>query len=50
VWSAECGLQSVERGVQMIPMLMLLTVTPAGVEPTAKLLVTGKGEGRWGVR
>ena len=38
-------MQSVEWGVQRIPMFMLLTVTPAGVEPTAKLLVKGRGEG-----
>ena len=31
-------------GVQRIPMLMLLRVTPAGVEPTAKLPVKGRGE------
>ena len=36
-------MQSVEWGVQRIPMLMLLTVTPAGVEPTTKLLVKGRG-------
>ena len=42
VKSAECGVQSAEWGVQRIPMLMLLTVTPAGVEPTAKLLVKGR--------
>ena len=33
-----------EWGVQRIPMLMLLRVTPAGVEPTAKLPVKGRGE------
>ena len=36
-------MQSVKWGVQRIPMLMLLTVTPAGVEPTTKLLVKGRG-------
>ena len=42
-----------EWGVQRIPMLMLLRVTPAGVEPRAKLPVKGRGEsvdfGVWSV-
>ena len=50
VKSAECRVQSVEWGVQRIPMLMLLTVSPAGVEPTAKLLVKGRGVGGGGVK
>ena len=37
-------MQSVKRGSR-IPMLMLLTVTPARVEPTAKLLVMGEKGG-----
>ena len=38
------GSKKKEWGVQRIPMLMLLRVTPAGVEPTAKLPVKGRGE------
>ena len=47
MWSAKCKIRvrSAKCKVQRIPMLMLLKVTPTGLEVTAKLLVKGREEG-----